>query len=59
MHIYSKKKISNNDFIYAIQNILNLNEIKNNKIKRKDYITRSLIKISLNIKEENFDWIPS
>ena len=39
------------------KNLLNLNEIKINKIKRKDFITRTLIKISLNMDNENFNWI--
>ena len=52
-----KHKISNKDFLYCIKNILNLNEIKINKIKRKDFITRSLIKISLDMDNDNFNWI--
>ena len=52
-----KHKISNKDFLYCIKNILNLNEIKINKIKRKDFITRTLIKISLNMDNENFNLI--
>ena len=52
-----KHKISNKDFLYCIKNILNLNEIKINKIKRKDFIARSLIKISLDMDNDNFNWI--
>ena len=52
-----KNKISNNDFLYYIKKILNINQIKLNKIKRKDYTTRYLRKIALNIKDENFNWI--
>jgi len=36
-----KKRITSNDFLKAIKNILNFNEIKNNKIVRKDFITRT------------------
>lgn len=50
-------KINNNDFLYCIKNILIINKIKLNKIKSKDYIARYLRKISLNIKNENFNWI--
>lgn len=35
-----KNKISNNDFIICMKNILNINEVKLNKISRKDYIKR-------------------
>ena len=38
-----KRKITSNDFLKSIKCILNFNEIKNNKIIRKDFITRTLI----------------
>ena len=52
-----KNKISNNDFVYCIKNILNINEVKLNKIIRKDYIRRYLRKIAINIKDDNFKWL--
>ena len=53
-----KRKITSNDFLKLIKSILNFNEIKNNKIVRKDFITRTLIKLASNIKsEKNFIWI--
>ena len=53
-----KRKITSNDFLKSIKSILNFNEIKNNKIVRKDFITRTLIKLASNIKsEKNFIWI--
>ena len=33
---------------------MNLNEIKNNKIIRKDIISKTLIKLTSNIKDINF-----
>ena len=52
-----KNKISNNDFVYCIKNILKINEVKLNKIISKDYIIGCLRKISIDIKDENFKWI--
>ena len=52
-----KRKITGNDFLVALQSILNFNEIKNNKIIRKDFVTRTLIKIALSISDSNFNWI--
>ena len=52
-----KRKINANDFLYGISNILNLNDIKTNQILRKDIITKTLFKISSNIKDKNFKWL--
>ena len=52
-----KRKIIGNDFLVALQSILNFNEIKNNKIIRKDFVTRTLIKIASSISDSNFNWI--
>ena len=49
-----KRRINANDFLYCVKNIMNLNEIKNNKIIRKDIISKTLIKLTSNIKDINF-----
>ena len=53
----TKNKISNTDFVHCLKNILNINEVKLNKIIRKDFITRSLRKIAVDIKDYNFKWL--
>ena len=40
-----------------MQNILNINEVKLNKISRKDYITRSLKKFAYDFEVDNIKWI--
>ena len=52
-----KNKISNTDFLICMQNILNINEVKLNKISRKDYITRSLKKFAYDFEVDNIKWI--
>ena len=51
------KKITNTNFIYAIRNIFINYELKKETIRRKDYITRSLIKIANQIDYNNYIWI--
>ena len=46
------KKITNNNFLIAIRNILINNEIKKRSVARKDVVTRTLIEISKNIKKK-------
>ena len=40
-----------------MKNILNINEVKLNKIRRKDYITRSLKKFADDFEIDNIKWI--
>ena len=40
-----------------MKNILNINEVKLNKISRKDYITRSLKKFADDFEIDNIKWI--
>ena len=51
------KKITNNDFILAIKNCITGNSIKSKKIKRRDFISRTLIELAYQIQTENFNWI--
>ena len=52
-----KVKMSCNDFINVINDLITKNEIKNNEIIRKDFITKTLINIALDICEDEFIWI--
>ena len=52
-----KRKTTSFDFITSIQSILYKNFIKIENIKRRDYITQALINISININNNNFEWI--
>ena len=45
--------VSFNDFIFSMKNLIIYNEIKVQNIKWKDYISKGLINISLNINNEN------
>ena len=51
------KKITNSNFIFAIRNIFINYELKKENIRRKDYVTRSLIKIANQIYYNNYSWI--
>lgn len=51
------KRVSYAYFINSIKNIIIIYKIKKDSIKRKDYITRTLIKITINIKNKDFNWI--
>ena len=52
-----KSVLSFNDFIFSMKNLIIYNEIKEQNIKRKDYISKAIINISLNTKENNLTWI--
>ena len=52
-----KVKMSSYDFINVISDLITKNEIKNNEIIRKDFITKTLINIALDICEDEFIWI--
>ena len=41
----------------AIQNIIYNNEIKTKNLKRRDFITKTLIVFAKKIKDDNFEWI--
>ena len=51
------KKISNNNFIIALRNIIINYETKKSEIKRKDFICKTLIEYSKNINKNKFNWI--
>ena len=52
-----KAKLSLNDFINLMKNILTYNEIKKQNIIRKDYIAKTLAKISLELEDNNLEWL--
>ena len=52
-----KSIVSFSDFIFSMKNLIIYNEIKVQNIKRKHYISKGLINISLNINEDDLCWI--
>ena len=48
------RKISCNNFILSLRNIIQYNEIKKNDIPRKDYITKTLVNYADTIKDNKF-----
>ena len=52
-----KNKMSCNDFLNVVKNLIKNNEIKNPEIIRNDYISKTLISIALDINDECFTWI--
>ena len=51
------RKISCNNFILSLRNILQYNELKKNDIPRKDYITKTLVYYADTIKDNNYSWL--
>ena len=52
-----KTKLSPNDFINVMKNILTHNEIKKQTIIRKDYIAKALANIALELEENDLEWL--
>ena len=52
-----KTKLSPNDFINVMKNILTHNEIKKQNIIRKDYIAKALANIALELEENDLEWL--
>ena len=52
-----KKKINSNNVLTAITNIISYSEIKIKNIKRRDYITKTLISFAKNYNYKKFGWI--
>ena len=51
------KKVTNNNFIISIRNIIVNYETKSENIIRKDYVTKSLITYSKTIKKNKYEWL--
>ena len=52
-----KTKLSPNDFINVMKNILTHNEIKKQNIIRKDYIAKALANIAPELEENDLEWL--
>ncbi len=51
------KKITNTNFLYAVSNVILNYELKQESLKRKDYVIKTLLKFVDEIVYNNYKWI--